>query len=158
MPSLQELSDRWEINQRMIDYATAVDTLQIERLDQVFTPDATIDYRECGVLARSYPELRQFFIDDIPNNPRYSHILANADILLSGDEATSRTYCFEPLEATLADGTNQVMFLCWFYIDRHVRTPDGWRIADRRVERGLRYNVPKAVNDFLDSALPAAAG
>jgi len=158
MPSLQELSDRWEINQRMIDYATAVDTLQIERLDQVFTPDAHIDYRECGVLARSYAELRQFFLDDIRNNPRYSHILANADILLAGDEATSRTICFEPLEATLADGTNQVMFLCWFYVDRHVRTPDGWRIADRRVKKGIRSNVPPAVADFLDSALPNAAG
>jgi hypothetical protein len=157
MQSLQELSDRWEINQRMIDYATAVDTLQIELLDRVFTPDAYIDYRACGMFEGHYPRLKQFFLDDLVNNPRYHHILANANITLSGDEATSRTMCFEPLEATLADGTTQVMFLCWSYVDRHVRTADGWRIADRRVRKGIRHNVPPKVAEFIDGVWDESA-
>ena len=43
MLSLEEISDRLEIQQLMVDYSTAVDKRRVDDLDRVFTPDAYID-------------------------------------------------------------------------------------------------------------------
>ena len=46
--SLEEISDRLEIQQLLVDYSTAIDTRRFDDLDLVFTPDAYIDYRAMG--------------------------------------------------------------------------------------------------------------
>ena len=43
MLSLQEISDRLEIQQLLVDYSTAIDLGRFDDLDRVFTPDAYID-------------------------------------------------------------------------------------------------------------------
>ena len=43
MLSLAEISDRFEIQQLLIDYSTAIDKRRFDDLDLVFTPDAYID-------------------------------------------------------------------------------------------------------------------
>ena len=43
MLSLEEISDRFEIQQLLIDYSTAIDTRRFDDLDRVFTPDAYIE-------------------------------------------------------------------------------------------------------------------
>ena len=48
MLSLQEISDRLEIQQKMTDYSAAIDHKDYDALDAVFTPDAYIDYRVMG--------------------------------------------------------------------------------------------------------------
>ena len=48
MLSLAEVSDRLEIQQLLVDYSTAIDQRRFDDLDNVFTPDAYIDYRELG--------------------------------------------------------------------------------------------------------------
>ena len=133
MPSLQEMSDKWEIYQLMVDYSTAVDTHNFDGLDSVFTPDAHIDYSTFGGIDGKYPEVKQYLIDAMPAFPNYYHMIGNADIRLSGDTATSRTICFNPMEVVLPDGGTQVMFLGLWYVDRFVRTARGWRIAELRV-------------------------
>jgi hypothetical protein len=148
MPSLQEMSDHWEINQRMIDYSTAIDTRQFDDLDRVFTPDAHIDYSAFGGIKGSYPEVKRYLIDAMPAFPNYYHMIGNADIRLAGDEATSRTICFNPMEVVLADGTSQVMFVGLWYVDRHIRTADGWRIAERVEQACYTYNVPGNIQDI----------
>ena len=45
MFSLQEISDRLEIQQLLVDYSTAIDQRRFDDLDRVFTEDAYIDYR-----------------------------------------------------------------------------------------------------------------
>ena len=46
MLSLQEISDRLEIQDVMVAYCYAVDTRNWDALDEVFTADAVIDYSE----------------------------------------------------------------------------------------------------------------
>jgi len=46
--SLAEISDRLEIQQLLVDYASAIDQRRFDDLDRVFTPDAYIDYRVSG--------------------------------------------------------------------------------------------------------------
>ena len=48
MLSLAEISDRFEIQQLLIDYSTAIDQRRFDDLDHVFTPGAYIDYRAMG--------------------------------------------------------------------------------------------------------------
>jgi hypothetical protein len=44
MLSLQEISDRLEIQQLLINYSTAIDQRRFDDLDRVFMPDAYIDF------------------------------------------------------------------------------------------------------------------
>jgi SnoaL-like domain len=43
MLSLEEISDRLEIQQLLVDYSTAIDQRRLDDLDKLFTPDAYID-------------------------------------------------------------------------------------------------------------------
>ena len=43
MMSLQELSDRMEIERLIVHYANSIDQRHWDGLDEVFTPDAYID-------------------------------------------------------------------------------------------------------------------
>ena len=42
--TLQEISDRFEIQELFVDYTQAIDRRNWDALDDVFTPDAHIDY------------------------------------------------------------------------------------------------------------------
>ena len=48
MMSLQEMSDRLEIQDLFARYSFAIDDRNWDALDSVFTPDAAIDYTETG--------------------------------------------------------------------------------------------------------------
>ena len=58
MLSLDEISDRLEIQQLLIDYSTAIDQRRFDDLDRVFTPDAYIDYRAMGGIDGRFPEVK----------------------------------------------------------------------------------------------------
>ena len=60
MLSLEEISDRLEIQQLLVDYSTAIDQRRFDDLDKVFTPDAYIDYRALGGIDGRYPEVKDW--------------------------------------------------------------------------------------------------
>ena len=131
--SLQEISDRLEIQQLLVDYSTALDQRRFDDLDAVFTPDAYIDYRVTGGIDGHYPEVKKWLADVLPNFPAYSHMLGNVDIRFSadGDGASVRTICFNPM--VFDADKKQILFVGIWYVDELVRTADGWRMT-RRVE------------------------
>lgn len=131
MLSLEEISDRLEIQQLLIDYSTAIDKRRFDDLDRVFTPDAYIDYRAMGGIDGRFPEVKAWLAEVLPNFPVYAHMLGNFDVRLDGDSASSRTICFNPM--VLGGDQNQVMFCGLWYDDEFIRTPEGWRMS-RRVE------------------------
>ncbi len=131
MLSLQEISDRMEIQQLLVDYSTAIDQRRFDDLDAVFTPEAYIDYRAMGGIDGQYPEVKVWLAEVLPNFPAYSHMVGNFDIRISGDTATSRTILFNPM--VLDAEKKQIMFCGLWYDDELIRTPDGWRLT-RRVE------------------------
>ena len=45
---IQEISDRLEINNLLIDYCSAVDAKNFAEFDRIFTADALIDYTALG--------------------------------------------------------------------------------------------------------------
>ena len=58
--SLQEMSDRFEIQDLLVGYCYAVDDMDFDALDQYFTDDAVIDYSEMVGVKGSLPEIKIF--------------------------------------------------------------------------------------------------
>jgi hypothetical protein len=131
MLSLEEISDRFEIQQLMVDYSTAIDRKQFDDLDRVFTQDAYIDYRVTGGIHGRFPEVKAWLKDVLPNFPAYYHMLGNFNVRIDGDSAASRTICFNPMVFNAEE--KQILFVGIWYVDEFVRTAEGWRMS-RRVE------------------------
>ena len=130
MLSLEEISDRFEIQQLLIDYSTAIDTRRFDDLDRVFTPDAYIDYRAMGGIDGHFPEVKAWLAETLPKFFKvHAHMLGNFDVRIEGDRATSRTFCFNPME--FAGENNQIMFCGLWYDDEFIRTAEGWRMSSR---------------------------
>ena len=132
----QELSDRTEILDTLIRYAQAIDTKDFDLLAEVFTPDAHVDYTTSGGIAGKYPEIRAWLERALTPFPTYLHALSNTTFRFEGDSAHTRTYFVNPMG--YPDGDALHTFTVYgYYVDRLVRTPDGWRIAERREEQSL---------------------
>jgi hypothetical protein len=144
MLSLQEISDRIEIQQLLYEYAAAIDGKNFDRLDVVFAPDAHVDYRAFGGVAGSYPEAKTWLTKVLPTFPAYQHLMGNAEIRIDGDTATGRVMCFNPMSFPRRQGGIQVAFFGLWYLDTYVRTPAGWRIQSRSEEKSFEHNVPVA--------------
>ena len=143
MLSLQEISDRLEIQQLMTAYSNAIDRRDFDRLDEVFIPDAYIDYRAMGGIDGRYPQVKQWLKPALAHFPRYYHMIGNTEITLAGDTAEALTVCFNPMNTPLPGGGSQVMFLGHWYRDKLVRTAGGWRIRERVEEGCFQHNVPE---------------
>jgi len=128
---LQEIADRLSIEAVLSRYAWALDAKEFGKLDQVFTPDAELDYTTAGGIKGSYPEVKAWLTRVLAFFPAYQHLVTNKEITIDGDTATSRAGFYNPMGHDRADGT-RVYFHCGGeYRDQLVRTPDGWRIRNR---------------------------
>ncbi len=135
-----------QIGDLITDYADAIDTLDIDRLDTLFTPDAYIDYSAMGGAVGSYSVVKAFLKEALPVFANTQHMISNFQIKLDGDKATGKIMCFNPMELNMGeDQQNAIFFLGLWYIDEYVKTDDGWRIAKRSEEKSYDFNTP----DFM---------
>lgn len=144
--SLQQLSDRMEIQDLVVAYAAAIDQQAFDRLDDVFTPDAYIDYSAMGGERGSYPQIKRFLSRALPALVDYYHMVGNVQVELDGDRAAGRVLCFNPMGVPVPGRPAHMMFLGLYYRDEYVRSARGWRISRRVEERCWNYNVPEGVN------------
>jgi 3-phenylpropionate/cinnamic acid dioxygenase small subunit len=136
MPDLQALADRLDIEDVLTRYAWALDSKQFDDLDQVFTPDAHIDYTSSGGEAGDYPNVKAWLANVLPHFPAYQHLVTNKQITVDGDRATSRAEFYNPMVMAKRDGTTSIFFVGGEYHDQLIRTPNGWRITNR-VEKSI---------------------
>jgi hypothetical protein len=139
--TLQELSDRQEIQDVMVAYCYAIDHKNWDELDEVFTPDAVIDYSEMIGFRGNLAETKVFLAKALGQIKSYQHSISTSQICVEGDRAHGRTLCFNPIVIDV-DGTKQTMFVGLWYRDVFERAPQGWRIRERYEERCFTYNVP----------------
>jgi hypothetical protein len=144
---LHEISDRLELGLLLDRYAGAIDRVDMELLDTVFTPDAWVDYSafaEYGGFAGPYPVVRAWLEQGLNQSPGHQHLVANREIEIAGDGASGRVMCFNPMVMPRrgGDGPRQIGFHGLWYVDEYLRTGEGWRIASRREERSWSYNMP----------------
>jgi hypothetical protein len=73
---------------------------------------------------------------------RMFHHLSSIAVTLDGDRATATSYVMAPIAAA-GEGPMDVLFTVGaVYHDKIVRTPEGWRIAERIEEQ--RFILPGA--------------
>ena len=149
MLSLQELSDRAELGRLVVDYTYAIDERAFDRLDAIFTPDAYIDYRAMGGIDGKYPAIKAWLPDALKHFPAFMHFIGNVTLEISGDTATGKVACFNPMVVPKPEGGSDTMFLGLWYVDRYQRTPQGWRIAERVERSCYNFNMP----DWMKKAL-----
>jgi len=141
--SIKEISDRIRINDLLVRYTLAIDTKDWDLLDSVFQPDATVDYTTSGGIRGKYPEVKAWLEKVLATFPMTQHLISNSTITIDGDRATGRTMVFNPMGLKNKEGQLQVFYVGAYYLDKLVRTPEGWRIAERFEEQA-----------FFDGALP----
>jgi 3-phenylpropionate/cinnamic acid dioxygenase small subunit len=146
--TLQEMSDRLEIQDLLVDYAHAIDTKNWDALDDVFAADAFIDYSVMGGAKGSLAEIKRFLAGAMPMFPHTQHLVANMQIRVSGDHGTGRIMCHNP-QVMEIQGKKRIFFLGLWYLDKYVRTPKGWRIQERIEEKGWAYNLPEPLKPIL---------
>ncbi|WP_067679942.1 nuclear transport factor 2 family protein [Nocardia miyunensis] len=144
MLSLQEISDRLEIQDLMVRYSHAVDTRQWDLLDEVFTRDAYIDYSAMGGSAGDLLSTKEFLATMLPNFLAFQHLISNSSISVDGDTATGRTLCHNPMLVADADGKQSLMLCGLWYLDTFVRIDGQWRIRRREEEKGYMFVAPSA--------------
>jgi len=128
---LQELADRLDVESVLKRYAWAIDTREFDRLDDVFAPDAFLDYTTAGGIKGDYPEVKAWLARVLPQFPAFQHYITNVEVTFDGDTATSRAAFYNPMAHDRADGTRAYFHCGGEYRDKWVRTSDGWRIKDR---------------------------
>lgn len=148
MLSLQEISDRMEIQDLCYHYADLIDSKQIDGLREVFTEDAFVDYGvfggSVGDLEHTLKFLREALVKEV--FPNSQHLNANMQIKVDGDTASGRIMCFNPMEMRLSDTETVTYMLGLWYVDEYRRTEAGWRISRRAEERSWVFNVPEFMN------------
>ena len=141
MLDLQQISDRIEIADLLTSYTRAIDTGEWDRLDDVFTPDAHIDYTATGGLEGSYPEVKTWLAQTLPMFPRRQHIVAQSEVILEGGAAAVTAYFLNPMIVPQEDGSELLWEFAGFYRHKLVRTERGWRsrelVEDLAWKRGL---------------------
>ncbi|HVD29825.1 MAG TPA: nuclear transport factor 2 family protein [Mycobacteriales bacterium] len=116
------------IHQLLAYYGHVVDDRYWARFDELFTPDATIDYTRAGAATvhSGLEEIRAFFAD--ANHPSAHHVL-NIVVTPSDGEVRVRSKFFVPYTRETHTPKR------WFggdYDDIVVRTDEGWRFVFRR--------------------------
>lgn len=147
--TLQELSDQAELKRLVVTYSYAIDEREFEKLDQVFTPDARIDYTAMGGIAGDYATVKAWLGPALSHFPGFMHFIGNCEFDVKGDEATGKVACFNPMVVPKPEGGSDTMFLGLWYLDRYRRTAQGWRITERVERKSYEFNMP----DWMQKAL-----
>ena len=141
MRTLQELSDRAEIQDLIVEYAHVVDSHRWDELDALFTSDAVLDFTATGGVSGDLPTIKVFFAKALTLFAGHQHLVAASKITIDGDSATASTICHNPMWLD-RDGEQQIIQVGLWYHDTLVRAPDGWRIANRTQQMGYLHGLP----------------
>ncbi len=148
MLTTQEMSDRFEIQDLIYRYSQIIDAKNFDALrEEIFSADAHIDYSVFGGSKGGLEETIDFLKQALTTElfPAHQHLNANIQIEVDGDSACGRVMCFNPQEISLGEGATQLFMLGLWYVDKYVRTEQGWRISERVEEKSWVFNTP----DFM---------
>lgn len=139
MLTLEELSDRFEIQELLSAYCHAIDGRDWDRLDTLFTEDAEIDYSATGGIIGSLPEIKTFLAQTLPLFSSSQHFVTNPDISIDSNTATVRSLLFNPMTME-REGAPHTLFIGAWYIDVLAKQSDGWRFKSRKQELSYFHN------------------
>ncbi len=141
MLSLQDISDRLEIQDLLTDYCYAIDEKNFDALDDIFIPDAEIDYTETGGAKGNLAEIKNYLPRALEQFENSQHMIATTKLNITGDTATAKSICFNPMNPK-RDAEPVTFFVGLWYVDELVRTAQGWRISKRHEALSYFHNLP----------------
>ncbi|MGE2728676.1 nuclear transport factor 2 family protein [Mycolicibacterium vaccae] len=121
-------SDRQDVREVLIRYATGIDRRDWMLFRTVFTEDCDLDYGEIGAW-QGVDAVVDFMTASHELAGHTLHRITNEAIEVDGDTATARAY----VDALILSPDNTAgVNAAGFYDDELVRTDEGWRIRRRR--------------------------
>ena len=132
--SLQEISDRMEIQDLMISYSYAIDSRNWDALDDVFTPDAHIDYSVFGGSVGNLAETKEFLAGAMPMFTTLQHMVSGTTLDFHGgdvpDSADAKTQCHNPM--TMGDAEKPDLI---FFTGDSLNEPEGLPVFKECLEK-----------------------
>ncbi|AFM18445.1 hypothetical protein Mycch_3713 [Mycolicibacterium chubuense NBB4] len=125
---MTDQTDRQDISDVLVRYATGIDRRDWPLFRTVFTDDCELDYGEIGTW-HGVDAVVDFMVSAHEMAGHTLHRITNQAIDAHGDTATARAYVDALIMAP--DNTSGVNAV-GFYDDEFVRTDAGWRIRRRR--------------------------
>ncbi|MGI5159149.1 nuclear transport factor 2 family protein [Microbispora sp. CA-102843] len=126
------LQDRLDIAELLARYCFALDDRDWGLLEQVFTEDAAAEYGLAGH-PRGLPAIVEVVRASLEPLDASQHFVGTSLVEATGaGEAKGRTYL---IAQHIRHGTpgGDLYTIAGTYVDRFVRTRDGWRIANRHL-------------------------
>jgi len=139
----QVMLDERAVEQVAVAYAYAIDQRDWEALKEVFLPDATADLATPDTLV-GVEEITERIRRALEPLDASQHLVGSHQVRITGDTATHRCYVQAQHVRRAADPTPNFI-VAGRYEDELVRTPDGWRIAHRRLVIQWRDGNPAVV-------------
>ena len=138
--SVQEISDRLEIQDLIARYSYALDSRDYDALDDLFTDDAVLDYTATGAIKGSLAAMKDFVANAFTMFEGTQHLTTQTMLTFSddGDTAYGKSTCHNPMVFG-GDLKPKMMIVGLWYVDTFVRTADGWKFKTRVEE--LLYNT-----------------
>ncbi|WP_230280545.1 MULTISPECIES: nuclear transport factor 2 family protein [unclassified Croceicoccus] len=145
MLSIEEMSDRFEIQDLMVGYCYAVDNKDFDALDGYFTDDAVIDYSEMVGVKGSLADIKSFLAASLGSVPMSQHAVSTTQYSFDGDRCETRSVCTNPMVVPGDDGQPQTIFFGLWYIHQFRRTQNGWRISGLYEKKCYNHNLPEHI-------------
>ena len=123
-------SDREQITDVLVQYATGIDTRDWPLFRKCFTAGVRADYGDAIGIWTDVDGITDFMVAAHEGMFATTHRMTNFVIEVNGDTASVRSYVHAVLVIT--DDPPNWIDAVGHYVDRLVRTADGWRIAERK--------------------------
>ena len=120
-----------EVADVLARYGHALDDKDWALLSSCFVPDATFDYAGSGRYD-SYAAFEELARTTMGRYSSTQHLVGSMRITTDGD--TGQAHCYAQA-AHVTHGSEDLRITGTSYYDDLRRTPDGWRIASRRMVR-----------------------
>ncbi|HEU5267722.1 MAG TPA: nuclear transport factor 2 family protein, partial [Jatrophihabitans sp.] len=135
MSDLSDLLDKQAITEACYRYAIVLDNRDWPALATVFTPDAEAYYLDMPPCI-GYQAIEDTCRAALSVLDASQHLIGNVTVTLDGDDPDSaESLCYlqaQHVKSGTEGGDNFI--IAGRYLDRFVRTADGWRIKQRRLE------------------------
>lgn len=131
--------DRVAIRDVLIRYAHAVRTKQFDLLDEVFTPEASVDFTTVGGNKGTWTEVKPW-LEGFAGSAHLFHLTIGNEVITAADAAEVWLVTTWSAVYVANEGAGAISSY-GSYDDRLVRTAGGWRICRRADCPALMLNL-----------------
>lgn len=153
--------DRREIEDLLLRYCYLVDIQDVEGIvNEIFTPDGSDNHG--GETIQGTDALREWFGATFANVAGSIHALSNILVSVTDDNSATARSTITTYSWTRSSGNSGALrpadyVLSAYYVDRVVRTSNGWRVIERRLETNGVSVIAQGILPATQSGMHALA-